>query len=366
MKRFDDQELVEAYKTSKTCRGVAEIFGCSDETVRRALIKYDVPRVTPKDERKKPRRSRAATREELETIAEEYCSAGITINELAKKYHRSQGTISKGIKQLGYEVNSNPSRKITDEQIISDIAEGLTQQEIIDKRGIHVTNLWRRMKKLGVHARRQQQKKEPEWHWTLGAANMVERCQDGRYELVEFKNGRLRIRCKQCGSILERARSTVRQKHCECEYCRNEKELEEARIRLARTFIALINAKTPKVCQSCGEEFYSRYSNAKYCSEKCRRKKKKRANGYRGRARKYGVFYDPSVTRIKIIARDKCTCQICGGKCDPNDLRWGTLGPLFPTVDHIIPLAKGGPHTFDNCQCAHAICNSEKRDLITA
>jgi 5-methylcytosine-specific restriction endonuclease McrA len=38
--------------------------------------------------------------------------------------------------------------------------------------------------------------------------------------------------------------------------------------------------------------------------------------------------------------------------------------PDAPTVDHIIPLAKGGTHTWDNVQLAHWSCNSDKRDII--
>lgn len=54
-------------------------------------------------------------------------------------------------------------------------------------------------------------------------------------------------------------------------------------------------------------------------------------------------------------------------QCDWNDRSWnGVFGALYPTVDHITALANGGGHTWDNVQLAHAICNSYKRDLITA
>lgn len=54
-------------------------------------------------------------------------------------------------------------------------------------------------------------------------------------------------------------------------------------------------------------------------------------------------------------------CAICGGMCDWNDRIWnGNCGPTYPSKDHIIPLAKGGTHTWDNMQVAHIICNSEK------
>jgi 5-methylcytosine-specific restriction endonuclease McrA len=47
--------------------------------------------------------------------------------------------------------------------------------------------------------------------------------------------------------------------------------------------------------------------------------------------------------------------------CDPNDHEWTKhFGPTSPTIDHIIPMAKGGGHIWDNVQVAHAICNSTK------
>lgn len=56
-------------------------------------------------------------------------------------------------------------------------------------------------------------------------------------------------------------------------------------------------------------------------------------------------------------------CGICGKPVDKN-LRWPN--PLSPTVDHIIPLDKGGhPSSLENLQLAHFICNRQKSDRIT-
>ncbi len=55
-------------------------------------------------------------------------------------------------------------------------------------------------------------------------------------------------------------------------------------------------------------------------------------------------------------------CGICGKPVDKN-LRWPN--PLSPTVDHIIPLDKGGhPSSIDNLQLAHFICNRQKSDKV--
>lgn len=92
--------------------------------------------------------------------------------------------------------------------------------------------------------------------------------------------------------------------------------------------------------------------------------KKKDCNGdHRHRAKRYGCAYDPSVTLKKLIERDGLRCALCGGLCDPDDKGWSEyFGPTAPTIDHIIPMSKGGGHTWGNVQVAHAICNCCKGD----
>jgi 5-methylcytosine-specific restriction endonuclease McrA len=55
-----------------------------------------------------------------------------------------------------------------------------------------------------------------------------------------------------------------------------------------------------------------------------------------------------------IIARDRWTCGLCGGKVKPADLN----------IDHIIPLSKNGPHAYWNLQVAHEVCNKRKGNKL--
>lgn len=50
-------------------------------------------------------------------------------------------------------------------------------------------------------------------------------------------------------------------------------------------------------------------------------------------------------------------CALCGLHMDRTLERGHRLSP---TVDHIVPLSKGGAHTPDNLQWAHMACNSSK------
>lgn len=62
-------------------------------------------------------------------------------------------------------------------------------------------------------------------------------------------------------------------------------------------------------------------------------------------------------------------CAICSGECDPSDYRFVTnrvgrrqkiCGPTYPSLDHIVPLSKGGTHAADNVQLACMQCNRKK------
>lgn len=268
--------------------------------------------------------------------------------------------------------------KISDEQILADIDAGYTRQEIADRHGVHVENLARRMKYLGVHATyayncggKPFSKKYGEcWHY-IPSDELLIKSKHPQFIYLESQrknqSKRIRIKCRKCGNIIERASSSVRQKNIYCEYCaekeRQQIELQNERIKMMRFLIALKMSKTPQICAVCGEMFYSQYPK-KYCTDKCKRKSK--GSNIRKRCKKYGVYYDPSVTSIKVFARDQYKCKICGLMCNTDDNSWnGYFGAYSPTVDHIIALKNGGTHTWDNVQCAHAICNSNKRDLIT-
>lgn len=115
-------------------------------------------------------------------------------------------------------------------------------------------------------------------------------------------------------------------------------------------------------CQQCGRIFISPQKNRKYCSEECQKKAYDKIHEIRRRTRKrINGDADYSISLSKLCKRDHGICAICGEKvnmkADPNSNEYGS-------IDHIIPLAKGGKHTWDNVQLTHRICNSNKRDII--
>lgn len=83
---------------------------------------------------------------------------------------------------------------------------------------------------------------------------------------------------------------------------------------------------------------------------------------YRKRAEHWGVDYEP-FDRFEVFRRDHWTCQLCGEQVDPA-IEYPD--PMSVSLDHIIPLSKGGPHTKNNAQTAHLGCNSRKGNRQTA
>lgn len=53
------------------------------------------------------------------------------------------------------------------------------------------------------------------------------------------------------------------------------------------------------------------------------------------------------IDRELVYLKDEGTCGICGERLEMSDL----------TLDHIIPISKGGGHVYPNVHSAHRICN---------
>lgn len=64
----------------------------------------------------------------------------------------------------------------------------------------------------------------------------------------------------------------------------------------------------------------------------------------------------------RIILMTQDVCGICGKKVDKT-VKYPNI--MCPTVDHIIPIAKGGhPSDMSNLQLAHFGCNRQKSDKL--
>ena len=83
------------------------------------------------------------------------------------------------------------------------------------------------------------------------------------------------------------------------------------------------------------------------------------------RARKARVrdAYVEPVLASEVMHRDRWVCGLCGGDIPPG-AEWPDR--LSASVDHIIPLSRGGEHSIANVQASHLGCNSRKGDRVEA
>ena len=119
-----------------------------------------------------------------------------------------------------------------------------------------------------------------------------------------------------------------------------------------------VTSKHRTRCDGC------RRAIARAAARRKRRRAKERGtyigSDHRKRARKYDVEYEPIQPRY-IYERDNWTCHLCGERVHKSHPKDG-YDPLGPSLDHIIPMSKGGAHIKSNVALAHFICNSIKSD----
>lgn len=111
-----------------------------------------------------------------------------------------------------------------------------------------------------------------------------------------------------------------------------------------------IRCDSPFVCRARGGR------SAQYCGRGCYQKDKASTR----RVRLRGVERE-TVRRVRVFERDEWTCHLCG---EPLSREASFPDPLYPTLDHVMPIAKGGSHTMANVKAAHFICNSSKSDQL--
>lgn len=206
------------------------------------------------------------------------------------------------------------------------------------------------------------------------------RCRSCRRPLF-LDNGRARHYCQQCeaaarvasevmAAILHGALNVCQvcskpcplgcTSHCS-NTCRAEKGRQQARDRYeAITGVRLRSASGPRPCRFCDRVIVPDHALGRgrdvcdYCNTY--------RGSFRARAHLYGVPYT-HVSRKAIFKRDGWRCQLCGRKVKRVSRRSTSTGRLHPrtaSLDHIVPLRRGGPHEEANCQCACLSCNVRK------
>lgn len=158
--------------------------------------------------------------------------------------------------------------------------------------------------------------------------------------------------------------------------------------------------KTAIKCNSCHIEFWTAFEKQRFCSKSCRTKKKSATQSHvyfhkcddcqsvfatsrhlsgvsapiitrckdcqierrRIRDRKKTLIRQKSISNprisVALIAKRDCyLCHLCNQIVDMDIKRTDKMGA---TIDHIVPLSKGGLDNMENVALAHWICNIKK------
>ncbi|MFA5769826.1 MAG: HNH endonuclease signature motif containing protein [Bacteroidales bacterium] len=136
-------------------------------------------------------------------------------------------------------------------------------------------------------------------------------------------------------------------------YANHQHSLEIAKIK----YISKWQPPAPFACQECGKLHQPAYGDTRtsFCSDRCSRKHTRRE--HKKRAEENGVFYE-YVNPRKVFERDGWRCQLCKKKLNPKHR--GTIRDDAPELDHIIPWAQSGEHSYRNTQCTCRKCNEAK------
>ncbi len=117
-------------------------------------------------------------------------------------------------------------------------------------------------------------------------------------------------------------------------------------------------------CALCGARFKKKAENQKFCTSACRKRASWRKHDPLRDKRFKGAIIDNDITLHKLFRMSGGVCYLCGGACDWNDKITINGRPYakakYPSIDHVIPLSKGGEHSWNNVRLAHLGCNSSK------
>lgn len=193
--------------------------------------------------------------------------------------------------------------------------------------------------------------------------------------------------CLKCGHVQERSAEIVRPSrtnyNLQCDGClENEREKAKAikllRIQLSKVTIAkrkkgsrlgYLESLEGHVCVECGVTFTATQLGNKYCSKRCSSRVGDRTKRARRRLRINSNGLVDAITLGELMNRDNNECYLCNEECDRDDYVISdeghfVVGMNYPSVDHVMPIAKGGTHTWDNVRLAHHYCNTLKNDRL--
>lgn len=360
-------EALRIHDEGLSIKQTAERMGVAYETVRRYLRASGIPLVK-KSTNKGMRKLPCGSLKHCSSLIRMLIVDGIAANEIAKVIGCSPSTVTNFKSRHGmtdYKLYSVETKR----EAVRLVLSGMSDYQVADMLGVNhgTVGNWARAAGIvrgkggGCVARNNAARS------SKAAPKRMARVRDAigeSFEVVrETRKDWFLLRCRECGHEFERRVDLHCKTTCpECMRLEVERHKEEHRAKseqeqkraLMQRLVNLLAYE--HVCPECGRKF--RHSNPYkvYCTARCAQHHKGNGDSVK-RAKKNGAEYDCSISLDKLIDRDGLACYLCGKTCTKEDKRWGTFGPDYPTIDHVIPLSKGGSHTWDNVKVACGECN---------
>ena len=301
--------------------------------------------------------------------------------------------------QMGYK-NANPSyvRKICQENGLDMTiaqkheamreykAQGHSHKEVAEHFGVSKATSIKACKGVSPQKDRKPKQYSNGWNHEKQEANAI-RIIEERAPMFEYvggftnTDGFVDVRCKTCGAVIHKSFVSIRHGKARCDNCERiafeEKEKQKERDRKIdaekKAWEQAGKAKAKQlsfsICKGCGSLFYSERLGVQYCTIDCRKRALNAIEKDKRLKKMMGIVVDRNITVEKLYEKSNGVCAICGGQCDWSDhvLRDdGTfvVGAMYPSIDHVKPISKGGLHEWGNVQLAHLSCNSKKSNKI--
>lgn len=310
--------------------------------------------------------------------------AGYTPDDIAKKLgYKFPSSITTYLKSIGA---SCIWKEVKRQSMREYKAEGHTHLEVAEKYGVGKQAAMNVCKGIASQSSRRPKDLKNQYMTDEGKAivlgKLIKRCEELGFEYVDGYTGSegfCNVRCMKCGTVYKKSCISIR--HADqflvCENCneinkrnreeekRKASEAAEREYQRRRWLSMKATQLSIKECRECGSGFVST-SRSIYCSDECQKKASNRA-GYDKRIKRLSnIVVDKDISLEKLSRRDNGICWLCGRYVDWMDIevRDGTkiAGDMYPSIDHVVPISKGGKHSWDNIKLAHRICNTLKGD----
>lgn len=189
-----------------------------------------------------------------------------------------------------------------------------------------------------------------------GRARSVKNRQAAAREQAAPTIGQRSFECQFCFQTLIAA--PVGKKPKSCQSCRRVRENEARRV---ASGTSAADCLTIIHCSDCKLEVRINYSwsRGQFRCDPCQTKADRRV-GRHSRHRRRAAMTHASAERftdLEIYQRDRWMCGICKKRISQRAL-WPDR--MAATIDHLIPVSQGGPHTRANVRAAHYSCNSAR------